>query len=87
MAVHRTTAGYWKHYHALPAEIRALADKNFELLKHDPRHPSLRFKRVGEVWSVRVGIDHRAVALPSADGYDWFWIGGHAEYDRLIRKR
>lgn len=64
--------------------MRALADKNFDLLKENPRHPSLHFKRVGDVWSVRVGIDYRALALPSADGFDWFWIGSHADYDRLI---
>jgi len=29
--------------------------KNFELLKKNPYHPSLHLKKVGRYWSVRVG--------------------------------
>lgn len=78
---------FWKALRALPPQIRMLAEKNFELLKSDPRHPSLHFKRVGLYWSARVGIDHRAVAAADGDNMIWFWIGSHAEYDRLIRKQ
>ena len=84
MTVHTATAGFWRAYDALPQEAKALADKNFELLKADARHPSLHFKPVRRFWSARVG-GWRALALPSANGYDWFWIGSHDEYDRLIR--
>jgi len=35
----------------LPAEIRELADKNYELLKENPRHPSLQLKRIEELYS------------------------------------
>jgi hypothetical protein len=45
----------------------------------------LHFKPVGRYWSARAGKCWRAVALPSADGYDWFWIGSHDEYARLIK--
>jgi hypothetical protein len=68
----------------LPPEVKTLADKNFHLLKTSARHPSLRFKQVGRFWSVRVGISWRAIALASDDGFDWFWIGSHDEYERLI---
>lgn len=85
MTVHKTTAGFWRRHAALPVEVRALADKNFELLKSDPRHPSLHFKQAGRYWSVRVGIGWRALALRSADGLYWFWIGSHNDYDRLIK--
>ena len=71
-------------YDALPEEIRALADKNHELLKKNPRHPSLHFKKTGKVWSARVGINHRAIAVEIEDGFLWVWIGLHAEYDRLV---
>jgi len=50
----------------------------------DPRHPSLHFKRIGNVWSIRVGIGHRALAIETADGFCWIWIGSHADYDDLI---
>jgi hypothetical protein len=38
---------FWTTYEALPAPVRKLADANFSLLKRDPRHPSLQFKKVG----------------------------------------
>jgi len=46
--VHRANADFWSDYHALPAEIRARADKQFALLKANPQHPSLHFKKIGE---------------------------------------
>jgi hypothetical protein len=83
---HKSTASFWKHYGALPKAIQKLADKNFELLKLEPYHPSLHFKNVsGELWSARVGMHFRALALPDKDGFTWIWIGTHAEYDRLIK--
>jgi hypothetical protein len=68
----------------LPAEIQSLALKNYNLLKIDPRHPSLQFKKVGKTWSVGVGNSYRALAVPVSEGFLWFWIGPHHEYDRLI---
>jgi hypothetical protein len=44
----------------------------------------LHLKKAGRFWSVRVGLHHRAVAVDAPDGLLWFWIGSHAEYDRLI---
>lgn len=43
---HRTLPRFWEDYKRLPKDIQALADKNFELLKTDPHHPSLHFKKV-----------------------------------------
>jgi hypothetical protein len=71
---HRATLKFWTLYEALPIEARRLADKNYELLKADPKHPSLHFKNVkGELWSVRVGMGFRALALPSEDGLGVDW--------------
>jgi hypothetical protein len=52
---HSTHPNFWEAYEQLPPNVQRLADKNFELLKNNPRHPSLHFKRVGRYWSVRVG--------------------------------
>ena len=82
--IHFASPQFWRHYHQLSAEVRALADKNFQLLKADPRHPSLRFKRIGKLWSVRVGAHHRALGLDKPEGVVWFWIGSHADYDKLL---
>ena len=69
---------------ALPEDVQKLADKSYELLKVDPKHPSLHFKKLGKVWSARVGLHYRAVATEVDDGMLWFWIGTHADYDKLI---
>jgi mRNA-degrading endonuclease RelE of RelBE toxin-antitoxin system len=81
---HCTSSDFRKAYRKLPVEIQKLADKNFELLKRDQRHPSLHLKRIEDVWSVRVGRKYRALGIDSPDGIQWIWIGSHAEYDRLI---
>ena len=75
---------FWRLHEQLPEKVRRLADKNFEILKADPRHPSLRLKKVGRFWSARVGDSYRTLAVEAPDGLVWFWIGTHADYDRLI---
>jgi hypothetical protein len=81
---HSASPRFWDAYQSLPSSIQELADANFALLKRDPRHPSLQFKKVGPYWSARVGLRYRALAVEVDDGYVWFWIGSHADYDRLI---
>ena len=81
---HFASERFWSLYDALPTEVRSLADRNYALLKVEPRHPSLHFKRIGEVWSVRVGIHHRALGRDVDGGILWFWIGTHADYDKLV---
>lgn len=84
---HFTLPRFWTHYNQLPEEVRRLADENYELLKADPFHPSLHFKKVGrhkQLWSVRVGLHHRALGMDKPEGVVWFWIGSHGEYDTLI---
>ena len=82
--IHFTTPEFWDLYNALPHEIRALADKNYELLKADSSHRSLRFKNIEGLWSVRVGRHYRALGAMRADGLYWFWIGSHGDYDHLL---
>ena len=82
--MHRTTPQFWLRFDGLPDAIQDLARKNYELLKQDPRHPSLHFKKVGRFWSVRVGLNHRALAVEDGTDFIWVWIGNHDEYDRLI---
>ncbi|MFM6130820.1 MAG: type II toxin-antitoxin system RelE family toxin [Sphaerospermopsis kisseleviana] len=81
---HFASPDFWFYYRQLPPEIRDLADKNFELLKQDLRHPSLRLKKVGIFYSARVGLHYRALAKERSEGFVWFWIGHHSEYDRLL---
>jgi hypothetical protein len=86
---HRAAADFWQQYLALPEEIRARAGKQSSLLKENPQHPSLQFKKVGdrrgqEIWSARVTLNYRALAIKQGDGYLWFWIGDHKAYQALI---
>lgn len=82
---HFANSAFWRNYLALPPHIRKLADKNYALLKENPQHPSLRFKKVGRFWSVRIGSGHRALGVEEDAEIIWFWIGSHADYDALIK--
>ncbi len=83
--MHRTTPQFWERFEKLPEPVQKLAIKNFELLKQDPKHPSLHFKKIGQFWSARVGLAYRALAVEDGDDFIWVWIGNHSEYDRLLR--
>ena len=78
---------FWQCYQQLPKDVQSLADKNYKLLANDPQHPSLQLKRVGargQFWSARVGMHHRSLGFDKPEGIVWFWIGSHAEYDKLL---
>lgn len=81
-----TDPDFWRCYHSLPKNVQQLADAKFRLFNDNPRHPSLDFKKVGKIWSVRIGDHFRALARERAEGFVWFWIGTHEEYNKLIRR-
>jgi hypothetical protein len=82
---HKAGARFWSHYEVLPPEIQKAADKAFVLLKRNPSHPSLHFKKIGKYWSARVSISYRALATKDGEDFAWFWIGTHDAYDELIK--
>jgi hypothetical protein len=84
---HFTISEFWFYYQQLPKDIRNLADKNFELLRSNPRHPSVRLKKVGNFWSARIGLLYRALAKERTEGLVWFWIGSHHHYDGIIESK
>ena len=84
--IHRANEDFWRDYRLLPVHIRDLADKQFALLVSNPQHPSLQFKKIGdrhgeEIWSARVTLKYRALAVKLSGEYLWFWIGQHNVYD------
>jgi hypothetical protein len=83
---HTASARFWQCFDKLPAEIQSLARRNYALLRADPAHPSLQFKQLagGRMYSVRVGLHYGALGAPVDAGVHWFWIGSHAEYDKLV---
>ncbi len=84
---HRATARFWQCYRDAPEDIQRLADKCIALLRQDPHHPSLRLKKVGRFWSVRIGLHHRALAVEDGSDLIWFWIGSHGDYEKLLGRQ
>lgn len=81
---HFASPSFWACYHKLPETIRDTADKNFVLLKNNSHHPALHFKKIGRYWSARIGLNYRALGTEVNGGVLWFWIGNHANYDKII---
>ena len=82
-----TTQRFRQAFARLPAQIKQKARFAFTLWRANPRHPSLRFKKIHEtkpIYAVRVGLGWRAVGLNDGQRMVWFWIGSHADYDELI---
>lgn len=85
--MHKTTQRFWQCFNELPDSIQQLARKNFKLLKRDLNHPSLQFKKVGKLWSARIGLNYRALAVQEGKDYIWVWIGTHDEYDQILKRQ
>jgi hypothetical protein len=83
---HYASSRFWERFGALPLAVQNLARESYALLRRDPAHHSLHFKKVknGQYRSVRIGYQYRALGVPVPGGVQWFWIGSHAEYDRLL---
>ena len=84
-----TTRRFREAFKALPEHVQRRAREAYRLFRLDPHHPSLRWKRISPthpIYSVRIGIDYRALGVLDGEDLIWFWIGSHAEYDRLISK-
>ncbi len=80
-----TTPDFWRSYAALPPQIKEQAKKTYQLWLSNQFHPSLHFKKVSNnLWSVRINIDYRALAIKEEEDYYWIWIGSHDEYDKLL---
>jgi len=74
---------------SLPTDVQERARKAYALFSTDPQHPSLRFKRVHTtlpIHSVRVSGGYRAVGTIDGDVIVLFWVGSHADYDKLLKE-
>jgi len=60
---HHATPEFWQLYRQLPAEVSELADRCFERMNANPRHPSIQLKKVGEYWVARVGLHYRTLGV------------------------
>jgi len=83
----RTTERFWKLYAPLPTPIKTRAKAAYRQFQRNPYHPGLRFKRIHStrpIFSARINKDYRAVGVQQDGEIIWFWIGSHAEYDKLV---
>jgi hypothetical protein len=74
-------------YAALPEQVQRSAKRAYRLFLQNPTHPGLGFKKIvdrGDIYSVRIGIGYRALGRVDGEDIIWFWIGPHAEYDKLL---
>ena len=82
-----TTRGFREMFAVLPVSVQNQAREAYRLFRQNPAHPGLHFKQVHAnppTYSARVGISYRAVGALDGDTVIWFWIGKHADYDRLL---
>jgi len=59
----------------LPEDVRLRATRAYRLFQRNPSHPGLSFKKVEgqrDIYSVRVGLHHRALGQLDGDDIVWF---------------
>lgn len=72
---------------ALPADVQQKARETFKSFQKDPTYPGLKFKKIkgmDDMWSIRITGDYRALGVKEGDTIVWFFIGGHADYDKIV---
>jgi hypothetical protein len=83
----RTTKRFRKLLDELPLHVQKQAGEAYRNWVRNPWHPSLQFKQIHTtrpIFAARIGLDWRAVCLRTGDTVLWYFIGSHADYDRLI---
>lgn len=85
----RTTPSFRKALASLPTEVQERARQAFRRFSEDPHHPSLQVKQIHStqpIYSARITLDYRALAIRRDNRWIWFWIGSHSDYDNLLRR-
>ena len=75
-----TTRPFDKDYEALPQKITTLTDQKLRLLLQNPRHSSLRIKKMEDprdIWEGRITKNHRFTFQIKGDTYILRRIGTH----------
>ena len=83
----RTTRQFWRLFSNLPSDVQKEAKRAYRLFQTNPAHPGLQFKKLegeDDIYSARIGLGYRALAVIKKDRIVWYWIGSHSEYDRLV---
>ena len=70
-----------RDYESMPAALQKIADKQFDFLMNDLRHPSLHAKKYEEergIWQARINKSWRFYFLINGDTYKIITITKHA---------
>jgi hypothetical protein len=85
------TSQFRELFATLPSRIRELAVDAYALFLENPEHPSLRYHKLADSdnlrsnsYSVSITMRYRAVCTIDGETRVWYWIGTHADYDRLV---
>ena len=73
----------------LPKNVQRQARKAYRIFQDTQNNPALHFKKIHtlrEIYSIRITQNYRALGTIKDDEIIWFWIGSHAEYDKLLKK-
>ena len=83
----RATRRFWRLFSELPLDAQQEARRAYRLFQTNPAHPGLQFKKLegeDDIYSVRIDLDYRALAVRKKNRVVWYWIGTHSAYDRLV---
>jgi hypothetical protein len=72
----------------LPEHVQREARAAYRQFAQDPYHPGLNFERIQarpNTYSARVSRGYRVLGSMRQGEIYWYWIGTHAEYDKLIK--
>jgi hypothetical protein len=84
----RVTLRFRELFAALPERVKRQSRESYRLFRESPSHPGLHFKQVcvePKTYSARIGIGYRALGVFDGNTIVWFWIGTHAEYNKLLK--
>jgi hypothetical protein len=88
MRSHRTER-FRRAFADLPENVQSQAERAYRLFQQNPHHPSLHWRQVHPsqpIYSVRIGLDYRALGVREGEVMVWFWIGSHEDYDKLLAR-
>jgi hypothetical protein len=85
----RTSSDFRRDLAQVPPAIKRQAREAYRLFSRNPQHPSLKFKKLPpheDLWSVRINSDCRAIGRYRGEVLLWFFVGSHADYDKLVSR-
>jgi hypothetical protein len=68
-------------------DVQRDAKRAYRMFQSNPGHPGLQFKKPeggDDIYSARIGLGYRALAVVDGDRVVWYWIGSHSDYNRLV---